>query len=277
MSTSLQTNKTSAISWITSIESLGGSAGYKKNPEAFKGILPAKESQALANKEKIVLETQKLSVSDAYGHLNTLKAFAQANNDERVRKIALPLGNVKIDAGEHAASVQSLLSKIKAQQGEDRRNLKLIQGIEKLGGSAALQKPLNLVDKTTHSLDKAAKKIWYASAATVSISASFIPIVFLNVILDAGSGFGLSFEGSDQSGEAFSGTLFYRDIDYLASDVNTFSIEEVDGEGVPPACILWYLGEEAVASFLIDDARFIGLQGQFCWFQDTSNDSDSDE
>lgn len=144
-------------------------------------------------------------------------------------------------------------------------NLKLIQGIEKLGGSAALQKHFDLVDKTTRSLNKAATKIWYASAATVVISSSLFSMVFLDVVLDAGSGFGLSFDGPDQSGEVFSGTLFYRDIDYLASDDNTFSIEEVKGEGVPPACILWYLGEEAVASFLIDDAQFIGLQGGFTW------------
>jgi hypothetical protein len=79
-----------------------------------------------------------------------------------------------------------------------------------------------------------------------------------------GSGISLNQTG-DQSGETFTGILFHRDMGYMDLDLNTFSIEEVIGEDVPPACILWYLDEEAVASFLINDSRFTGLTGIFSW------------
>jgi hypothetical protein len=148
--------------------------------------------------------------------------------------------------------------------------LKIIQGIEKLGGSARLQKYFDSVGKaaqTPLATSMPNNSVWYASAATVWISPSFWGgSKFLDVSLDNAYGSGISLnQTGDQSGETFTGILFHRDIGYMDSDLNTFSIEEVIGEDVPPACILWYLDEEAVASFLINDSRFTGLTGIFSW------------
>lgn len=149
-------------------------------------------------------------------------------------------------------------------------NLKMIQGIERLGGSARLQKYFDSVGKAAQTPLAASahdNSVWHASAATVSISPSFWgDRKYLDVVLDKAYGSGISLnQTGDQSGETFAGTLFYRDMQYIDSNLNRFRIEEVMGKDVSDACILWYLDEEVVASFLIRDSRFTGLRGVFSW------------
>ncbi|KDQ52267.1 hypothetical protein JAAARDRAFT_62035 [Jaapia argillacea MUCL 33604] len=244
-----ETDATRTLELLGQIESLGGSAGYQKDPAAFASLVAEVDPLNSQPLEKAIGEIEK-----------DVGALPPIDGESSSSVELAKEGIIKMEA----------LEKKDPEAAQGQRALQVLQGIELLGGSVGFQEyisnsvaPEGIVAESVNTFNlQANSDEWSTCTATGIIAAGFVA-TSLTIWADGHNstgvawGLGLGFGG-------FAGVFHHAPWHVLKSGTNKFYIEAVGGQ----SAVRFTLNGERVGTLVSANLGALvttGSEGKFDW------------